>query len=111
MSPLLMLWTASMMIDDFILAGAVHLLALVHWIGGVAMVATIVPPRARYQTCVLRLQPSKRLSADLSLRCASRFCSLVCPASPQPCWQTKVSVGGTSGPTGGARRAAVVAHL
>jgi uncharacterized membrane protein len=36
-----------MMIDDFILARAVHLLALVHWIGGVAMVATIVLPRAR----------------------------------------------------------------
>ena len=35
-----------MMIDDFILARAVHLLALVHWIGGVAMVATIVLPRA-----------------------------------------------------------------
>jgi uncharacterized membrane protein len=51
--PWLMLWTApplapaSMMIDDFILARAVHLLALVHWIGGVAMVATIVLPRAR----------------------------------------------------------------
>jgi len=35
-----------MMIDDFILAGAVHLLAG-NWIGGVAMVATIVLPRAR----------------------------------------------------------------
>lgn len=37
----------SMMIDDFVLARAVHLLALVHWIGGVAVVSTIVLPRAR----------------------------------------------------------------
>jgi len=36
-----------MMIDDFAFARAVHVLALVHWIGGVAMVTTIVLPRAR----------------------------------------------------------------
>src|SRR5665811_2616187 len=36
-----------MTIDDFALARAVHVLALVHWIGGVAMVTTIVLPRAR----------------------------------------------------------------
>jgi uncharacterized membrane protein len=36
-----------MMIDDFSLARAVHVIALVHWIGGVAMVTTIVLPRAR----------------------------------------------------------------
>ena len=36
-----------MMIDDFTLARAVHVLALVHWIGGVAVVTTIVLPRAR----------------------------------------------------------------
>ena len=35
------------MIDDYSLARAVHVLALVHWIGGVAMVTTIVLPRAR----------------------------------------------------------------
>jgi uncharacterized membrane protein len=35
------------MIDDFSIARAVHVLALVHWIGGVAMVTTIVLPRAR----------------------------------------------------------------
>ena len=35
------------MIDDFSIARAVHILALVHWIGGVAMVTTIVLPRAR----------------------------------------------------------------
>jgi len=79
-----------MMIDDFILAGAVHLLALVTG----SVVWQWSPPLccrapARYQTCVLRLQPSKRLSADLSPSCAPRFCSLVCPASPQPCWQTE----------------------
>ena len=34
------------MIDDFTLARAVHVLALVHWIGGVTMVTTIVLPRA-----------------------------------------------------------------
>jgi uncharacterized membrane protein len=38
---------AYMMIDDFALARALHVLALVHWIGGVAMVTTIVLPRAR----------------------------------------------------------------
>jgi uncharacterized membrane protein len=38
---------ASMMINDFALARALHVLALVHWIGGVAMVTTIVLPRAR----------------------------------------------------------------
>ena len=36
-----------MMIDDFALARALHVLALVHWIGGVTMVTTIVLPRAR----------------------------------------------------------------
>jgi uncharacterized membrane protein len=38
---------AGMTIDDFALARALHVLALVHWIGGVAMVTTIVLPRAR----------------------------------------------------------------
>ena len=42
-----MFGSASMMIDDFAFARAVHVLALVHWIGGVAMVTTIVLPRAR----------------------------------------------------------------
>lgn len=41
---------ASMMIDDFAFARALHVLALVHWIGGVAMVTTIVLPRARALT-------------------------------------------------------------
>jgi uncharacterized membrane protein len=36
-----------MAIDDIALARAVHVLALVHWIGGVAAVTTIVLPRAR----------------------------------------------------------------
>jgi uncharacterized membrane protein len=36
-----------MMIDDIEFARALHVLALVHWIGGVAMVTTIVLPRAR----------------------------------------------------------------
>jgi uncharacterized membrane protein len=36
-----------MMIDDFALARAIHVLALVHWIGGVAGVTTIVLPHAR----------------------------------------------------------------
>jgi uncharacterized membrane protein len=35
------------MIDDLALARAIHLLALVHWIGGVAVVTTIILPRAR----------------------------------------------------------------
>lgn len=36
-----------MMIDDLVLARAIHVLALVHWIGGLAVVTTIVLPRAR----------------------------------------------------------------
>ena len=36
-----------MMIDDLALARAIHVLALVHWIGGVAAVTTIILPRAR----------------------------------------------------------------
>lgn len=40
----------SMMFDDFAIARALHVLALVHWIGGVAMVTTIVLPRARAMT-------------------------------------------------------------
>lgn len=35
------------MIDDVALARAIHVLGLVHWIGGVAAVTTIVLPRAR----------------------------------------------------------------
>jgi len=36
-----------MTIDDLALARAIHVLALVHWIGGVAVVTTIVLPGAR----------------------------------------------------------------
>ena len=36
-----------MTIDDLALARAIHVLALVHWIGGVAVVTTIILPRAR----------------------------------------------------------------
>jgi hypothetical protein len=34
------------MFDDFALARAIHVLALVHWIGGLSAVTTIVLPRA-----------------------------------------------------------------
>jgi uncharacterized membrane protein len=36
-----------MMIDDLALARAIHILALVHWIGGVTIVTTIILPQAR----------------------------------------------------------------
>jgi uncharacterized membrane protein len=36
-----------MAIDDVALARAIHVLALVHWIGGLAVVTTIVLPQAR----------------------------------------------------------------
>jgi uncharacterized membrane protein len=36
-----------MTIDDIALARAIHVLAIVHWIGGVAVVTTIVLPRAK----------------------------------------------------------------
>jgi uncharacterized membrane protein len=35
------------MIDDIAVARAIHVLGLVHWIGGVAVVTTVVLPRAR----------------------------------------------------------------
>ena len=35
------------MLDDFAVARAVHIMALVHWIGGVAVMTTIVLPHAR----------------------------------------------------------------
>ena len=35
------------MIDDLAIARAIHVLCIVHWIGGVAAVTTIVLPRAR----------------------------------------------------------------
>lgn len=35
------------MIDDLALARAIHVLGLIHWIGGLAVVTTIVLPRAR----------------------------------------------------------------
>jgi hypothetical protein len=37
---------ARLMINDFAVARALHVLALVHWIGGVTMLTTIVLPRA-----------------------------------------------------------------
>ncbi|HLN37603.1 MAG TPA: hypothetical protein VK337_07460 [Xanthobacteraceae bacterium] len=37
----------SMLIDDLALARAIHVLSLVHWIGGVSVVTTIVLPNAR----------------------------------------------------------------
>jgi uncharacterized membrane protein len=40
------------MIDDLGLARAIHVLGIVHWIGGVATVTTIVLPRARRLTDV-----------------------------------------------------------
>jgi uncharacterized membrane protein len=36
-----------MLIDDLALARAIHVLSLVHWIGGVSVVTTIVLPNAR----------------------------------------------------------------
>jgi uncharacterized membrane protein len=66
-----------MMIDDFALARAIHVLALVHWIGGVAAVTTIVLPRARglptaqeavaaFETFELRFAPQARVSILLA---------------------------------------------
>jgi uncharacterized membrane protein len=36
-----------MIIDDVALARAIHVLSLIHWFGGIAMVTTIMLPRAR----------------------------------------------------------------
>jgi uncharacterized membrane protein len=38
------------MIDDLALARAIHVLAVAHWIGGIAIVTTIVLPQSRLLT-------------------------------------------------------------
>ena len=64
-------------IDGFILARAIHVLALVHWIGGVAVVTTIVLPNARrlidaqeaiayFETFERRFVPQARVSILLA---------------------------------------------
>jgi hypothetical protein len=77
------------------------------------MVATIVLPRARalpdVRAALAAFEAFERrfvaeLRPSILLAGLSGFSATVL-ADP------KVSVGGTSGPTGGARRAAVVAHL
>jgi uncharacterized membrane protein len=66
-----------MMIDDIALARAIHVLAVVHWIGGVAAVTTIVLPRARkladataaidvFATFERRFAPQARVSIGLA---------------------------------------------
>jgi uncharacterized membrane protein len=64
-------------IDGFILARTIHVLALVHWIGGVAVVTTIVLPNARrlpdareaigyFETFERRFAPQARVSVLLA---------------------------------------------
>ncbi len=66
-----------MMIDDIALARAIHVLAVVHWIGGVAAVTTIVLPRARrladaaaaidaFEAVERRFAPQARVSIGLA---------------------------------------------
>jgi uncharacterized membrane protein len=66
-----------MTLDDLALARAIHVLALVHWIGGVAIVTTIVLPRARQMADVKeavaafeeferRFAPQARISISLA---------------------------------------------
>jgi len=65
------------MLIDLALARAIHVLALVHWIGGVAAVTTIVLPRARrladpaaaiaaFETFERRFAPQARISIALA---------------------------------------------
>ena len=65
------------MIDDLTLARAIHVLALVHWIGGVAAVTTIVLPRAKrmpdakdavaaFEEFERRFAPQARVSISLA---------------------------------------------
>jgi uncharacterized membrane protein len=66
-----------MMIDDLTLARAIHVLALVHWIGGVAAVTTIVLPHAKrmpdakdavaaFEEFERRFAPQARVSISLA---------------------------------------------
>jgi len=65
------------MIDDLAIARALHVLGVVHWIGGVAAVATIVLPQARrvpdpnaavaeFERFERRFAPQARLSVALT---------------------------------------------
>jgi uncharacterized membrane protein len=58
-----------MMIDDLALARAIHVLALVHWIGGLAVVTTIVLPRAH---ALLDAQEAVAAFEDFEQRFASQ---------------------------------------
>jgi uncharacterized membrane protein len=58
-----------MMIDDLALARAIHVLAVVHWIGGVFVVTTIVLPRAR---ALLDAQEAVAAFEDFEQRFASQ---------------------------------------
>jgi uncharacterized membrane protein len=66
-----------LMIDDLAIARALHVLAVVHWIGGVAAVTTIVVPQARhmpdtnvavavFERFERRFAPQARLSVSLT---------------------------------------------
>jgi uncharacterized membrane protein len=66
-----------MTLDDLELARAIHVLALVHWIGGVATVTAIVLPRARqmadakaavaaFEEFERRFAPQARVSISLA---------------------------------------------
>ena len=71
-------------IDGIILARTIHVLALVHWIGGVAVVTTIVLPNARrltdageamksYESFERRFAPQARVSVLLAV-CPAHTC-------------------------------------
>jgi uncharacterized membrane protein len=45
-----------MLIDDHALIRAIHVLALVHWIGGLVVVTTIVLPHARGKGTLARFE-------------------------------------------------------
>jgi uncharacterized membrane protein len=58
-----------MMLDDLALARAIHVLAVVHWIGGVFVVTTIVLPRAH---ALLDAQEAVAAFEDFEQRFASQ---------------------------------------
>lgn len=68
------------MFDDIALVRALHVLALIHWIGGVAFVTLIVLPLARPRATGSRCwRFSSRQSSDYHRRSAFRFLSRAQP--------------------------------
>jgi len=89
------------MIDDLALARVIHVLALVHWIGGVAVVTTIVLPRAH---ALLDAHEAVAAFEAFEQRFASqvRISILLAGLSAPTCWRrSALGIASNMHPSGG----------